>query len=91
MAKKVFLHQKRSSALLRYNDAIIVRAWTNNLNLEMGPGDTDSQQVAKDWEKLYKAKEKELNGKWTLFTEQWFELIKIYYNLNRGESGPRSN
>ena len=64
--KKSFLHQKRSSALLRYNDAIIVRAWTNNLNLEMGPGDTDSQQVAKDWEKLYKAKEKELNGKLTL-------------------------
>ena len=32
----------------------------------MGPGDTDSQQVAKDWEKLYKAKEKELNGKLTL-------------------------
>ena len=38
----------------------------NNLNLEMGPGETDSQQVSIDWESRYKRVEEQLDGKFQL-------------------------
>ena len=35
----------------------------NNLNLEMGAGETDSQQVSIDWESRYKRVEEQLDRK----------------------------